>query len=450
MTGVLAAVLLLGGCETSKERPTRLQQPAPAVEKPLDAKARDQAALLEQNRIFEESYEPEPVFTGVPLDGSYRVGFLAPMSGRHRSLGEALLNAAQLALFDISDDRFELIVGDTGGTPEGARAAARDLMDQGARLLVGPVFAESVRQVGEETQFRNVAVIGFSNDLSVAAPDLYVMGLSPESQVERIVSFAASQELLRIATLVPDDDFGGRVVTALQQASFEHGVELAQVAFYDPDAEDFAPSVIEVADYERRHKELLEQREELEAEGGEAAEAMLKRLENLDTLSPPEFDALLLPMGGRDLLTLASLFAFYDVDPVDVRYLGTAQWEDRNLTREPTLQDGWFSAPPPQLWDAFSQRYREAFGGTPPRVASLGYDATALAAVLARSGGAEVTYDVFSRDRLTNPNGFAGIDGIFRFLPDGRVERVYSVLSVTRDGFSEIDPAPRTFEVLIN
>ena len=205
-----------------------------------------------------------------------------------------------------------------------------------------------------------------------------------------------------------------------------------------------------MADYDRRHKELLKEREKLEAEGGEAAEAMLERMENLDTLSPPEFDALLLPLGGRDLLTLASLFAFYDVDPVDVQYLGTAQWEDPSLTREPTLQDGWFPAPPPQLWEAFSQRYDEAFGSTPPRVARLGYDATALAAVLARSVDPALASGAFSRERLTNPNGFAGIDGIFRFLPDGGIQRVYSILAVRSDGFSEVDPAPTTFEVLIN
>jgi ABC-type branched-subunit amino acid transport system substrate-binding protein len=370
------------------------------VEESLDVKARKQAALIEENLIAEEAYKPEPVLTGVPLDGLIRVGFLAPISGRHKALGEALLNAAQLALFDLSDDRFKLIVGDTGGTPEGARAAARDLMDQGATLLIGPVFADSVREVGEETRFRNVSVIGFSNDLSAASSDLYVMGLAPETQVHRIVSFAASRELYRIAALVPEDEFGGRVVAALQEASLEQGVELAGIGFYDPEAEDLTAEVIRVADYDRRHKELLEEREKLEAEGGEAAEAMLERMENLDTLSPPEFDALLLPMGGRDLLTLASLFAFYDVDPVDIQYLGTAQWEDPSLTREPTLQDGWFPAPPPQLWEAFSNRYEEAFGRTPPRVASLGYDATALAAVLARSADAALAYGVFSRERL--------------------------------------------------
>ena len=231
LAGIMAGVLALGGCETSKEPPPRLQEQPPKVEESLDAKARKQAALIQENLIADETYKPEPVFTGIPLDGSIRVGFLAPMSGRHKALGEALLNAAQLALFDLSDDRFKLIIGDTGGTPEGARAAARDLMDQGAMLLIGPVFADSVREVGEETRFRNVSVIGFSNDLSAAASDLYVMGLAPETQVDRIVSFAASRELYRVAALVPEGDFGGRVVAALQESSLEHGVELAGIGF---------------------------------------------------------------------------------------------------------------------------------------------------------------------------------------------------------------------------
>jgi ABC-type branched-subunit amino acid transport system substrate-binding protein len=447
---ILIAVtgLLITGCAANKADDA---QPAQgAVPQSSQPAAPLEDTLAERART-DKAAQSDMLVRDVPLDDSVKVGLLAPMSGPHRAVGIALLQAAQLALFDLSDDRFVLLIGDTGGTPQGARVAARDLMDQGARLLLGPLFAESVRQVGEDTRFRDVTVIGFSNDMSVAAPRRYVMGLAPEAQVERIAGYASRNELLRIATLVPDNDFGRRVVSALQEARLTHAIEIAAVGFYDPDAEDLTPQVKRVADYDRRHQELLKERERLEVEGGQGAEAMLKRLEKLDTLNPPEYDALLLPTGGRPLQTLASLFAFYDVDPVDVRYLGTAQWDDNSLIGEPTLRGGWFPAPPPQLWNTFRERYRNAYGSNPPRIASLGYDATALASVLAQQderdalGGNEFG-GPFGEDQFTNPSGFAGIDGIFRFRPDGRVERVFSILEIGADGFSETDPAPRAFE----
>ncbi|MDX1401978.1 MAG: penicillin-binding protein activator [Kiloniellales bacterium] len=474
----------------------------------------------------EEEESPEDNQTAVeepvsiaPIDDRIRVGFLVPLSGQHKAVGEALLNAAQLALFDLADDRFHLLIGDTQGTPEGALFAARSLLDQGAQLLLGPLFADSVRQVGQEVLYRNASVIGFSNDQSVAAPGIYVLGLSPEAQIDRMVAFASAQGLFRIATLVPDNLFGRRALEALQSSVFFHGAELAAFGIYDPAAEDLTSEVIKVADYDRRHKELLEEREKLEEQGDEAAEALLEQLGKLDTLSPPEYDAILLPFGGRQLLTMASLFAFYDVDPVDVRYLGTNLWDDPALLREPTLRGGWFPAPPPQLWDVFKSRYETTFGEAPPRIASLGYDATALAAILAQQAvdvapeiaqqvpsanpnasdqeiapqttasnlasthnagsaltgtGVETSKDsiaaspgygqnpfvpgrsptfrrslIFTEEKITNPNGFAGIDGIFRFLSDGRVERVYSVFEVRSNGFAEIDPARTTFEEII-
>jgi ABC-type branched-subunit amino acid transport system substrate-binding protein len=439
---VAATGLLITGCAANKTDDAQSDQAAvPQTSAPV---APQDDTLSESARG--DGAADESIMPGVPLDDTIKVGFLAPMSGPHRAAGIALLQAAQLALFDLADDRFVLLIGDTGGTPQGARAAARDLMDQGARLLIGPLFAESVNQVGEETRFYDVKIVGFSNDMSVAAPRRYVMGLAPEAQVERIAAYASQNELTRIATLVPSNDFGRRVVGALQEARLKYAIEIAAVGFYDPQAEDLTPDVKRLADYDRRHKELVEERQRLEEEGGEAAEAMLERLEKLDTLNPPEFDALLLPAGGRALQTLASLFAFYDVDPVDVRYLGTAQWDDPSLLGEPTLQGGWFPAPPPQLWTTFRERYREAYGSEPPRIASLGYDATALASVLARQEADETVGGTFGEDQLTNPSGFAGIDGIFRFRPDGRIERVFSVLEVGRDGFTEADPAPRSFQ----
>ncbi|MEM7168644.1 MAG: penicillin-binding protein activator [Pseudomonadota bacterium] len=387
---------------------------------------------------------------GIPLDGKTKVGLLLPLSGPQAQVGQAMLRAAELALFDIAGEDFTLIVRDTAGQTEAARAAARSVLEQGVNLILGPLFSSSVGAVAEEAALFNVPIITFSNNLAVAAPSVFVMGIAPQIQVERVVDFASRRGLQFYATLVPSTAYGSRVVQAMRETVEQNGAELKRVGFYDPSATDVSEEVKVLANYDQRNKELLEERALLEESDDEASKLALERLEDKETLGPPDFEALLLAEGGNQLLTLAPLLAFYDVDPAEVQFLGTSLWNDPSLGNEPTLQGGWFAAPAPELWQGFASRYQETFQEGPPRVVSLAYDAVALAAILARlaENNEEVArYDV---ETLTNPNGFSGIDGIFRFLPDGRVERALAVLEMRRNGFRTLEAAPTTFQPLIN
>ena len=200
-----------------------------------------------------------------------------------------------------------------------------------------------------------------------------------------------------------------------------------------------------LADYDARHADLVAQRKLLAEREDEASQLALERLEGLDTIGAPDFDAVLLPQGGKRLQAIAPLLAYYDVDPAEVRYLGTAHWDDVRLGTEPALAGGWFTAPPPALWRSFRDRYKETYNKVPPRIAALAYDATALAAVLTRRALETGRDPDFGPDVLTQPSGFAGIDGVFRFLPTGEVQRRLAVLELRRGGFQVLDRAPNDF-----
>ncbi len=436
-------LLALAACQPSRVPPPAPQIPPPYVDY---GKATSDAERIPP--VTEISPLVSPGVVGVPLDGTVRVGLLLPLSGRHARVGQALLNAAQLALFDIADDKFSLIVRDTGGTEEGAVAAARSALDEGARLILGPLFSTSVPLVALEASRFGVTVITFSNNREVAGGNVFIMGLTPSTQVDRIINYASRQGLRRYAVLAPDTPYGISVVSAFQNAILKNGAELGRVVFYTAGAEDLSPEVRSLAGYQRRQAALVEQRRMLEGRSDDAARQALARLENLDTYGPPDYDAVLLPEGGKQLLTLAPLLAYYDVDPTEVRYLGTALWDDPGLANETVLQGAWYVAPPPGPWSQFRKRYAEAFGSAPPRVATIAYDATALAAVLARSAGDGTGLASFSAATITQPSGFAGVDGIFRFLPTGEVERALAVIEMRRDGAQELEPAPQTFEYL--
>ncbi len=378
------------------------------------------------------------------------VALLLPLSGKHARVGQSMLNAAQLAVFEIAGGEFVLIVRDTRGTAEGARVAARSALRAGASLILGPLFAHSVEAVAEEARPNGVNVIAFSNDVSVAGGGVFVMGLAPRSQIKRVLGYASLQGLRRYAVLAPNTSYGQTVIDAMEAEIEANNDELTQIAIYDPN-EDPSAEVQVLANFEERHEALLKRREELEALGDNAAaKDELERLKFVETIGKPDFDAVLLPVGGKNLLTPAPLLSFYDVDPGEVQFLGTAFWADARLGTEATLQGGWFAAPPPALWEEFKRRYEAVYSKEPVRIASLTYDATALAAVLSRNAATTGQAPDFSTLAITQPSGFAGMDGIFRFLPTGEIQRGLAVLQMTKDGLEVLDPAPQSFEELIN
>ena len=372
------------------------------------------------------------------------VALLVPLTGKEAALGADILDAASLAVFDMGGESFQLLPRDTGGTTDQAQKAMVQVLSDGAKLVLGPVFSASVAQAAPIAVQQGVNVVAFSNDSRVAGPGTYLLGVTPRQQIKRIVAYARSQGLERFAALVPDDDYGQRVQQDLGEAVTTSGGTLTRVAVYAPDGSDLNPVIRNLASYDSRKAALDAQKRALGTGDDEVSRETRKRLDAMDTVGNPGFDALLIPEGGSRLTAIAALLPYFDIDPHQVRLLGLASWRDLPLGREPALVGAWYVAPPPDARNGFEQRFRDAFGRAPGPLAWLGYDATALAAVLARAPSGPD----FGAAALTQPNGYAGAGGIFRLLPDGEAESGLAVLEVTRSGSRVASPAPQTFAVV--
>ena len=324
------------------------------------------------------------------------VALLLPLSGKHAALGQAMLNAAQMAVFDLASANFELMPRDTRGTPEGAVAAARDAVASGAQLLIGPLFAADVAAVKPVAQSSGVNMMALSTDVSLGESGAWVMGFAPAPQVERVITYARRQGLYRFAAIIPKTPYGAIVRDAFEKTAQELGTS----------------------------RTMLDNPAELTA-----------RLAKGES-----FDALFLPLGGNELRTVAAQLAANGFDAKRIRLLGTGLWDEAGLGQSvPLLVGGWYAASEPDARERFMASYKNAYNAEPPRLATLAYDATALAAVLSRRGAS------FDRVSLANANGFAGMDGLFRLTPQGTAERGLAVNEITPTGSRVIDPAPSTF-----
>ena len=331
-----------------------------------------------------------------------RVGLLLPLSGEAGQLGQQMRQAAEMAVLDIGTPNFQLLPRDTGGTVDGARRAAQSVIDDGAQLILGPLFSQNVRAVAEVARPRNVNVVAFTTDETVAGDNALVMGFVPAAQVDRVVEYTTRQGIGRFAVLAPDTPYGNAVAEATRDAVRERGASLVDQVMYNPNGTEFSDEV-----------------ERLSAAGG--------------------IQAVMLPDTGLRLRTVAPLLPYYGLR--DAHIIGTGLWDGGNVGVERAMRGAWFASPQPDLRADFERRYEANFGEAPPRLATLPYDAVAMAAVLSQIPE-RANYSMAS---LADPDGFAGIDGIFRFGSDNVVERGLAVLEVTEDGVRVVEAAPQTF-----
>lgn len=334
-----------------------------------------------------------------------RVGLLLPFSLRPQD-ASALYNAAELALFDHGDQNTLLIPRDAGSSEASAAAAARALVNDGADIIIGPVLREGVAGAASAARTENIPVIGFSSDRSVAGNGVYLLSFQLEDEVARIVSFAASRNIRTIALLAPANEYGRRVESALRMEALARGVAIVQSQLYN----------------------------RTDADATAAAQAVAAGLR----VSPAQ--AILIAESGTPLRAIGTALVGAGVDQRQTRFMGTSAWAG-DAQREPTLAGGWYVAPDPSARTDFESRYRTAFSREPTRLASLSYDAVALAALLTRDRGAQG----LSRGALENREGFAGSDGLFRFNANGSVERGLAIIEVGQNAVTVLDAAPRRF-----
>ena len=344
-------------------------------------------------------------------NGTVKVAVLLPLtaSGSTPAVAKALKQAAELALFDFDNPNVTLIPKDTKGSPDGARLAAESAVQDGAELIIGPLFAQEVTGAASVVRARGVPMIAFSSDKKVAGNGVYLLSFLAGRDVPRIVSFALSRGKRNFAELIPQSAYGRIAETAFAKAVSSGGGQAPVRATFPPDD----------------------------------SSAMLGPVRQVANAikSGQAVDALFLPAGREELPALAQHLASSGLTSGNVQFIGTGKWDYPNIGSERALIGGWYPAPDPKGWSDFVARYSKTYGRAPPRIASLAYDAVSLAVSLSSNPPGQR----YTTSQLTRPSGFSGVDGLFRLLYDGTSERGLAILEVREGAPRVIDPAPRSF-----
>jgi ABC-type branched-subunit amino acid transport system substrate-binding protein len=345
--------------------------------------------------------QQQPLAVG---NGQVKVGLILPLSaaGNAGVAAQSMKNAAEMALAEFQNPNIQLLIKDDGGSPQGAQQGAQQALGEGAEIILGPLFAASVPATAQLTRTRGTSVIAFSTDSSVAGRGVYLLSFLPESDVNRIIDYAAGTGKRSFAALVPDNAYGNVVEAAFKQAVGRKGGRVIAFEKYTADRSAAVRTV---------------------------------------TAALGSADALMIADDGESVVATADALTAAGANLRNIQLLGTGLWDNPRVFASPALQGGLYAAPDPSGFRAFAGRYRTKYGAEPVRTATLAYDAVALVAALARTQGAQR----FAPETLTNSSGFAGIDGLFRFRSDGTNERGLAVMKVATGGGVAVAGSPKSF-----
>jgi ABC-type branched-subunit amino acid transport system substrate-binding protein len=337
--------------------------------------------------------------------GKIRIALLLPLSGRAAPTGQAMQQAAEMSLFDSGSKDLALAAYDAGDSAGSAVEAYRKARADGAALVLGPLFGSSATALAPLVQHGGTNVIAFSNDEQAAQPGVWVMGIAAPPQVRRVVDHAVSAGIRRFAALAPRSAYGEQMTRTLESHVAVRGGQMVAVELYD------------------------------ENDVSAAAKRLAADVKGDDKI------AVLVPVAPPRLSNVLATLSSAGITGSSVQLIGTGVWDIPGIGADTALRGAWYAAPDPAKRADFERRYTATYGRPPLRLATLAYDAVALAGKLARlkPGGD------FSSEAITNANGWAGVDGAFRFLPDGRTERGLAVIEVQGERNVVVSPAPSSF-----
>lgn len=403
---VLAGTLVLAGCVGSGS----MTPPRRSVKQTVAAEPIYNADLPATGAVADPAAERPPAAAGGMAigNGPVRVALILPLSGQGQGAvaAQSMRNAADLALSELQNPQVTVLVKDDRGTPEGAREATSQAIAEGAELIIGPLFAGSVQASAQVARQAGRPMVAFSTDTSVAARGVYLLSFLVQAEVDRVVSYAASQGRRSVAALIPQSTYGSVAEARFREAAAQQGMRVVAIEHYSP---------------------------------GQAQTAV-QRIASLVTGPAPQADTLFIPDNGDGLPAVAQALQAVGFNPQRVKPIGTGLWNEPRVFALQALQGGWFSAPDNRGFEAFAARYRARYNTDPIRLATLSYDAVTLAATLTQVQGSQR----FAEGVLTSPAGFAGADGVFRFRPDGTNDRALAVQEVRGGMAAMISGAPRT------
>lgn len=372
-----------------------------------------------------------------------KVALFLPFSGKNKELGWNLFNAATLSLFDNDlNNNIELVLIDSKDTPQEAAAAFKEIVKQEIKIVIGPVFSPAVEAIEKDVKDNNIVVISPSNNpkligKTTSKGGIFLAGIMPETQIEKIVSYAMSQGKTSFAIIAPNNQYGLIMTDLLKKTVKIKDGQFITSEFYEPNTnqKDLSGIAQRIVNAFKVPSRL--------AEGGGNKPKKDVAIKDSDRIYPK---IIFIPESGKILSKIVEEINAQNKDEREFQLVGGGQWDDITTLSDPNLTNAWIAAPENERFRIFEKFYFQNFNKIPPRISSIVYDSVAVISDLAeKRKDTRLEIADFTAYKTWPKNGFQGVDGLFRFLPNGLVQRNLAILKVKKDRFETLEKPVEKF-----
>ncbi len=387
----------------------------------------------EKEKILETQTQINKIEKEASFPDKIKVGVMLPLSGEHEEIGSLILNAIEMAIFQTQESKLELYIKDTEAKSDRAAKVFSELIDEGVKVVIGPLFSKSLAAIQSKVTRNNINVFALTNNINLRNKGVWIFGVDPQAQTEKVLLHALEKGSKNIAALLPQNAYGLLLFDTITSFTQANLMKTKKIEFYNFSIESQRKTAQKVSEGFEEYKLYLDKIKEQENKEEESNEILF--------MEKP-FDSVFIAAAGQNLTVLSSQLQYNNVDPKIVQYLGISSWEDSSILSEPALEGGVFVTTSEMYQKKIKLIYKNSFNKEIPKIAMIAYDIVALLGSLNNSGG---NFDIYD---LVNDEGYIGLRGLFRLKKNGVVERAFQLKKIKNKKFTILKKANSQFSGL--
>jgi len=355
-----------------------------------------------------------------------KVGILLPLSGEFANVGQSFLKAIQLALHDISNENINIYPKDSKANPLDAYQAAKEFEKLGIKVIIGPIFYESLEMLGE---INNLTFISFTNKTDKIPKNTIAFGINIDSQVDAIKKYFDKINISKTLLLSPKSEF----IYQSESVAKKDVLKFYRTYSYDINPKKITNEIEKITKYRERKKDLERRIKILEKSDLYKHKQELKKLEQMHTLGKVSFDSVFVIDFGERLKSVLTSFMFSDVPSNEVNFFTINQWFDETFFNENAMQNLHFPSVNLSNLKKFNKKYFDVYKEEPNKVSILAYDALGLVYYCWINNNSE-----FKVNQLYNKDGFKGLHGEFIIIENFSMQKL-GIYKVSEKKFKKVN-----------
>ena len=367
------------------------------------------------------------------FNNTIKVGVMLPLSGEHSEIGNLILNAIEMAVFQTDENKLELHIKDTEAKSNKAKKVLSELIGEGVEVIIGPLFSKSLAAIQSEVVRSNINIFALTNNINLRNKGIWIFGVDPQAQTEKVLQYALEKGSKNIAALLPQNAYGLLLFDTITSFTQANLMKIEKIEFYNFSVESQRKAAQKISEGFEEYKVYLDKIKEQDDDEEKGNEVLF--------MEKP-FDNVFIAAAGQNLTVLSSQLQYNNVDPKIVQYLGISSWEDVSILNEPALEGGIFVTTSEMYQKKIKLIYKNSFSKEMPKIAMIAYDIVALLGSLNSLGSNSNIYD------LVNDEGYIGLRGLFRLKKNGVVERAFQLKKIKNKKFTILKKANSQFSGL--